>query len=635
MGTKKSKYQKVERSKLSLRRLRVFMFALASVVIAWPAQAQFDVLRKLGGAATEAPPAKKVACFKIKGAVSETPVNMPPLFGGERPQSLKELLARFKEARLDNDVLAIVVDLQHARLGFAQLDELNTAMRKFRAVDKDVYVHADHLSNLTYTLATGASHISMVPTAEIWLTGLYGEAPYLRGTLDKIGALADFEHCGAYKSAAETLTRTGPSPEAVEMRTWLLDSIYERFVELIAQGRDMSAKKVRQLIDNGPYSVKEALEAGLIDSIKHRQDFVADLKTRYSGKADFVTDYGQDGDEDLPQDMFAAFRFLMKMLNPSSDEYTEPSVAIVYVEGAIVPGEAEPSPFGRQEGAFSTTIRNALDKAADDGTVKAVVLRVDSPGGSALASEIILDATERVRAKKPLIVSMGNVAGSGGYYVACSADAIFASAGTITASIGVVGGKLVTTGMWDKLGVNWVPVQRGKMAGIMSTATPFSDTERAKFMDWMVTIYDIFKEHVVEGRGKKLTKPIEEVAGGRVFTGAQALALGLVDKIGGLDDAIKFAANKANISEYEIRVIPEPPGILDMFMGGSDDDEFVRTSSRSGLGLHDCPMFRAALPMIAKIDPLRARAVIRALMRIELVHAEGAIMMMPEEFLIR
>ncbi|MFQ5589588.1 MAG: signal peptide peptidase SppA [Phycisphaerae bacterium] len=597
--------------------------------------AQLEMLRRLKGEATESAPAKKVACFKIKGALVETPVNIPPLFGGDRAPSLKKTLERFKQARMDPDVLGVVVDLQNAQLGFAQLDELHAEMRKFRALDKDVFVHADQLTNVTYTLATGASHLSVVPTGTIWLTGLYGEMPYVKGTLDKIGAFADFEQCGAYKSAAEPLTRTGPSEEARKMNTWLLDSIYDHMVELIAQSRNMSPDAVRQVINNGPYTAEDALKAGLIDSIKHRQDFVTDLESRYGEKTEFVTDYGEEEDEAVPQDMFAAFRMLMKVLNPMPKEHDEPSVAIVYVDGAIMPGEAEKSPFGRQEGAFSTTIRKALDEAAKDDSVKAVVLRVDSPGGSALASEIILDAASRVRAKKPLVVSMGNVAGSGGYYVACLSDAIFASAGTITASIGVIGGKLVTTGMWDKLGVHWEPIQRGDMAAIMSSATRFSDAERAKLRYYMTTVYDVFKQHVVDGRGKALTKPIDELAGGRVFTGAQALELGLVDKLGGLEDAIKFAADKANIAEYEIRVIPEPPSMFDMFMGGADDDEFTHIAAWWAPGLRAWPVSEAALPMIAKLDPLRVRAIVRALQRIDLIDSEGVIMMMPEEILIR
>lgn len=608
---------------------------LASLAAAPTAQAQnaLDAIRNFGKSKKEV--SRQIAYFEIKGQLTETPVKIPPLFGNEPPLSLKSLLERFKEARQDPDVVAVVIDLQEALLGMAQLQEIHAAMRKFAAVDKEVFVHADALTTGRYTAATGASHISLVPTSELWLVGLYGETPYLRGALDKIGCTPDFEQCGDFKSAGEIFTRTGPSEEAESMVNWLLDGIYEDMVELIADSRGMSTGEVRKLIDNGPYTAEEALDAGLIDSVQHRQDFIADLKSRYGDSVKVVADYGERDEWDVPEDPFAMLAWLMKMFHPSQKAFTEPSVAIVYVEGVIVPGSAAPSPFGPTSGAFSTTIRKALDKAAEDDSVKAVVLRVDSPGGSALASEIILDATKRVAAKKPLIVSMGNVAGSGGYYVACGAETIFADSSTITASIGVISGKIVTTGMWDKLGVSWHPQQRGAMAALLSSATPFTDAERAKLRHYMETVYEIFKGHVTAARGDRLANPIDELAGGRVFTGSQALELGLVDKIGGLEDAIKFAAKRAKLGEYEIRVIPEPPNIFDLFMGSVGEDEFVRAVTGDRLVLVDHPLFRAMLPTLAKADPLRYRAVIQALKRIELVHEEGVVLMMPFDLVIR
>lgn len=613
--------------------------ACVSLTVASPTRAQFEALRKLGKS-TES--AKQIAHFKIKGALMETPSNLPPLFGSEPPLSLKTLLERFKEARHDEDVVAVVVDVQEAALGLGQLQEIHAAMRKFAAVDKEVYAHADTLTTGNYAVATGASHISVVPTGEVWLVGIYGETPYLRGLLDKIGCVPDFEQCGDFKSAGEILMRTGPSEEAKQMTNWLFDGIYNDLLGIIADGRGMSVEKVGDLIDKGPYIAAEALGVGLIDSVQHRQDFIADLKARYGKSIKIVSDYGKKDPFDIPDDnFFAMFEFLMKMLNPMPKVYSKPSVAIVYVEGAIMPGSAEPTPFGQSSGAYSTTIRRALDKAADDGSVKAVVLRVDSPGGSALASEIILDATKRVAARKPIIVSMGNVAGSGGYYVTCGAETIFADSGTITASIGVIGGKIVTTGMWDKLGINWEPVKRGEMAALLSSAERFSDAERAKIRHYMETIYEIFKKHVVVARGDRLAKPIDEIAGGRVFTGAQALELGLIDKIGGLEEAIKFAAQRAGLGQYEIRVIPEPRTIFDLFMP-QKDDEFASmftasgyVSGRAPLDLLNLPLVRTMLPTISRIDPLRARAIVRALQRIELIHQEGVAMMMPTELLIR
>ncbi|MCH7924719.1 MAG: signal peptide peptidase SppA, partial [Planctomycetes bacterium] len=411
-------------------------------------------------------------------------------------------------------------------------------------------------------------------------------------------------------------------------------------VSLHAQTIGALVKASLELAEDAPNFetlIEDALAAGLIDSIKHRQDFIAELESRYGKDVEVAVDYAEDDELDMPGDnFFALFEFMMKLFNPAPEKFSKPTIAIVYVEGVIVTGEAEASPFGGQaSGAFSTTIRKALDKAADESSVKAVVMRVDSPGGSALASEIILDAAMRVAKKKPLIVSMGNVAGSGGYYVACRAETIFADRATITASIGVIGGKLVTTQMWESLGINWHAVQRGEMAGMMSTASRFSDPQRAKIRDYMSTVYEIFKAHVTAGRGSKLTKPINEIAGGRVFTGKQALELGLVDEIGGLDDAIRYAAKQAGIVDYEIRAIPEPPSIFDMFLGDKKDEKYANVAGTSYGALFKTPIVQAALPTLFSIDPLRARALVQALWRLELIHKEGVVVMMPQEFLIR
>ena len=198
--------------------------------LAAPAPAQFDVLKNLGRSATAT---KKIACFKIEGALAETPTRMPPLFGEKPPTSLKSLLARFKQARRDNNVVAVVVDLQEAALGLAQLEELHAALRQFAAVDKEVFVHADSLRTLSYTAATGASHVCVVPTGDVWLSGFYAETPYLRGALDKLGITPDFEQCGSHKSAAESLVRTGPSDAAREMMTWLFDGMYKTLVRRV------------------------------------------------------------------------------------------------------------------------------------------------------------------------------------------------------------------------------------------------------------------------------------------------------------------------------------------------------------------------------------------------------------------
>ena len=230
------------------------------------------------------------------------------------------------------------------------------------------------------------------------------------------------------------------------------------------------------------------------------------------------------------------------------------------------------------------------------------MLRVDSPGGSALASEIILDATRRVKAKKPFTVSMGNVAGSGGYYVACAADTIFADASTITASIGVVCGKLATSGLYDKLGVTFKSYRRGQNSGMLASGEVFTPAERLKMRSYMDEIYGVFKGHVTAIRGNRLKKPIDDLAGGRVFTGKQALELGLVDRLGTLHDAIKFVADQAKLTDYDVRVVPKPKSFLEQLMEAGDGDE-----PRKGLDvLHRPTLLEIAAPYLRSLDPSRA-----------------------------
>ncbi len=574
----------------------------------------------------------KVAVFKLDGPVTEKPTDTTFSFGMEKSVSLKDLVARLKQARDDKDVKAVVLLLEGAQMGAAQIEELRQAMAQIRAADKEVYVHVDEMGLGGFLLLAGASHVSAVPIADMWLMGIHGESPYLRGLLDKLGVVPDFLTCGAYKSAAEILMRTGPSPEAEQMTNWLLDSIYDSIVKLIADGRKVPPAKVKEWIDGAPYTAEKAAQLGIIDAVQHRQDFIADLQKRFGTEVKFDKHYGEKDRPELDfSNPFAIFKVFGEMFG-GKPKPTKAAVGIVYVEGAISLGSEDVNPFGGSSGAKSTSIRKALDEAAEEDNVKAVVLRVDSPGGSAVASEIILDATRRVKAKKPFVVSMGNVAGSGGYYVTCAADTVFADATTITGSIGVVGGKLATTEMWNKVGITWKEYKRGANATLLSSARVFSPEERARMQAWMDEIYGVFKGHVVASRGQRLTKPIDELAGGRVYTGQQALALGLVDKIGTLDDAVKFAAAQAGIGDYDVRVVPEPKNFLELLMKefGGDEEDRLSLGLRTSPLDQGSPLFDAALPLLRHLDPQRLQAVLTALTRLELLRREGVVLMMPE-----
>lgn len=594
--------------------------------------------------AAEQPKAKSgtqatVAVFSLNGPVLETPMGQDFLFGPVGGESLKDLVARMRKARDDQNVKACVLLLGNTGFGLAQAEEIRQAMDEIKSAGKEIYAHAEGLSTGSYALLSGASRVSVVPTADVWVMGLAAESPYLRGLLDMIGVKPDFITCGEYKSAAETFMRKGPSPAAERMRSWMLDSLYETYVTLVAQGRGVPTEKVRKWIDEGPYTAEQAKELGLIDAVQFRQDFVAGLKSKYGEQIRLDKRYGKKkrSELDLSSPLGLLKIWAEMFQGPKKPSPAKDAVAIVYVEGPIMPGRGGASPFALEQIAYSTPIRKALDKVAADDSIKAVVLRVHSPGGSAVASEIILDATKRVKAKKPLVVSMGGVAGSGGYYVACGAETIFADASTVTGSIGVVGGKLATTGAWNKVGITWSCSKRGANADMLSSDDVFTEKQRKRLQALMDGIYNDFKGHVVAIRGDRLKKKIEQIAGGRVYTGEQALGLGLVDKIGSLQDAIEYAAKQAKLKKYEVRVVPRPKDFIEVLLadlsGEEADDNSLSTALGWLAGDRSTSIFDAALPYLNRLEPRRLEAVKMALRRLAMHHQERALLMMPEIYL--
>ncbi len=580
--------------------------------------------------AAEEKPKSIIAVFRLDGPITEVPADDIQQMFGPPGDSLKDLVARMGKAAADPAVKAVVVLPETYRLGLAQIEELRAAMAQVQKQGKDVFVHADSLVLGQYLLACGASRISLVPTGPVLIPGLEASSLHVRGLLDKIGVKPDFLTEGAYKSAAELFMREQPSPEADEMMNWLMDSWYQSFKDDIARGRKADAAKVQGWLDDGLFTAGQAKASGLIDAVEQREDFEAMLKERYGQDIVFEKKYGRKGEPELsfasPLDFFRIWAQLFSP--PAKKAEAKPAIGIVYVDGPITTGKGKPNPFGASEGAFSSDVRDALEQAGADDSIKAVVLRIDSPGGSVTASEIILDATRRLKAKKPFVVSMGDVAGSGGYYVACAADTVFADATTLTGSIGVLGGKLATTGMWNKIGITFKEYKRGQNAGIFSSDDVFTDSERARVRAMLDDAYGVFKQHVTDIRGSRLKKPIEDLAGGRVFTGKQALDLGLVDRLGTMNDAVAFAADQAKLKTYDVRVVPEPKNFLEQLTerasGGKDEPEHIS----SALGGNS--LFRLAAPYLENLDPQRTAAIASVLSRLEILQKEGVAVTMPE-----
>jgi len=573
----------------------------------------------------EAKPAPTtIAVFDMHGGITDQPPVEDPLFGNLRAESLQSLLTRLKKAGTDDKVAAVVLLLDEADLQPAQLEELRQVLKVVKE-QKPIYAHADSVKTGSYALLTSGTRSSISPTGDVWVTGLYMEGLHLRGLLDMLGVQPDFLTCGEYKSAAEMFMRKESSPAASEMNNWLIDSLYQSMLTMISENRGVTSDVARGWLDQGLYSAEAAQKAGLIDVVESREELQAYLKKTHGATVNFSKTYGKKTSPEIDlENPFALLQLWAQLLNESKStgKSTKNSIAVVHVDGAIMLGKPESSLFSSNEGAYSETIRKVLDKVADEPRIRAVVLRVNSPGGSAVASEIILKAVRNVQTQKPVFVSMGNVAASGGYYVSSRASRIFADSTTITGSIGVVAGKLATDQMWRRIGVNFSAVQRGKHAGLMRSSKAWTDAEKKELQSWMDEVYGVFKQHVTDGRNGKLKKPIDELAGGRVYTGLQALELGLVDEIGSLNDAIAYAAKEVQLDDYELRTFPEQKNFLEQLM--AETSKKKQDEKRLSTGL-----WSAIEPALKGIDPARTTLIQSALQQLDGLQQERIMLTSP------
>jgi protease-4 len=577
---------------------------------------------------------KRLLRLMFDGPVTESPKpgDLAMLMGEKQANSLKEWVDTIDRAAGDAKIDGAVMFINGPSVGLSQVEELTRAIKRFRERGKKVWCYMDYADNSSYALACAADHITLTEASELSVLGLHAEMMFYKNLFDKVGITADMMHVGDFKSALEPYTRTEPSPEAAEQVNWLLDSIYARFVSLLAEGRGLSEEQIREAIDNAPLMAADALERKMIDAVAPLPEFKKSIQKEYGKEAELVMDYGSKKNElDLDfNNPFALFQKFQEILSPAVEE-PKPGIGVVYIDGMIVMGETQQGLFASAS-AGSSTIRSALEKARNDDQIKAVVVRVDSPGGSALASEIIWDAAARCASEKPLVVSMGNVAGSGGYYVAVPGDVIFAEKSTITGSIGVVGGKLVFSGLTDWAGLTFTEFKRGKHADLYSTNRVWTEPERELVRDYMLKIYDQFKQRVKQSRGDRIK------GGGRVYTGQQALEIGLVDKIGGLADAMAYAAKKANLSgDYEVYTLPKSKGLMEVIaeaFGKSTDDPWAVSSPGLRLFGDDAVMQRF-LPVLRQLAPEQAAQAVIGLHKAMILNREHAALFMPLDLSIR
>ncbi len=515
-------------------------------------------------------PRKVVAQLTLKGGVSEMSVS-DGLFASS-DNSLLGLINRLNQASTDETIAAMILKIRGASLGRAQAADVQKAIGRVQGAGRKIYANLQDAGTQDYLLATACDHIIMPESGTLMIPGLRAEITYYKTLFDFFGIKADMMQVGSYKGAAEPYTRSSMSPEFRQQYEQLLGDFYDQLIETIAENRKLPIEKVRGLVDQGLFSAKQALQAGLIDEIAYgdqiKERLAQDLKTETS-QIDLLNGYAIKKVENDFSGMMGMVKLFDLILNGADDKKSsqQKKVAVVYAVGTIVTGESTFSLLGGTAVGSDTLVR-ALKQAAEDKTVQAIVLRVDSPGGSALASDLIWREVQRI--KKPVIASMGNIAASGGYYISMGCDQIYAQPGTLTGSIGVVGGKISFAGLFDRFGVKTEVISIGKNSGLLSAVDPMTEGERKV---WKANMEEVYRQFVTKtAAGRNLTvKELEPLASGRVWTGRQAKKNGLVDQLGTLHDAIQAAKKAANFKDdekAELLILPESQSFLDQLLGG-------------------------------------------------------------------
>jgi protease-4 len=508
--------------------------------------------------------------LKVDGELPDyVPDTLSSRFFGSNDPSLTKLIEQLRKAKVDKRINGVLLEINLLSAGWGKAEEVREAIADFRASGKPIYAYMEVGSNKEYYIATACERIFVSPPGDLFINGLAADVMFFRGSLDKLGVYPDVFQIGKYKNAPDQFTRKEMTKEHREVVNAILDDLFNRFINTVAETRKKSTDEVRALIDSAPLHSTEAQKAGLIDGANYRDEVENELKKRL----------GYKDDDELHITKGETYR----QIEPESVGLNKGErIAVIYASGTIGGGKSDDGVFGGQSTGSDTLVK-AINDARNDKTIKAIVLRVDSPGGSAYASDLIWHAVEEAKKKKPVVISMGDVAASGGYFIACNASRIIAEPSTYTGSIGIFVGKPVVKGFYDWLGVSNEYVLRGKNAGLFRETEKFTPEERAKLESLVKsTYYDSFVPKVAKGRGRD-AEYIDSIAQGRVWTGAQAKENGLVDEFGGLDKAIEVAGQLANIpADKGLRrvILPYPRSFFDSLLGRGGDDEEASISVR-------------------------------------------------------
>jgi protease-4 len=500
--------------------------------------------------------------LSLSGELPETaPVELPvPFLQSPSTPTVRDVWASLKNAATDHRIKAVVVEPYALSAGWGKIEELRQDLLDFKKSGKPVYAMMQAPGSKEYYLASAADKIYLSPDDVLNVKGFRASELYFKNALDKLGISVDVDHIGRYKDAGDIFTRTGMSPETREVLGQVIDQLYNDFSSTIAQARHKSVDDIHNLIDQGPFLATQAKAAGLIDEIGYEDQVYTDLK-KATGTPNL--------DKSPIQTYFRA-------VSQSGDR-----IALLVGEGDIVRLEGEPG-LGSQAVIASGPFIKLIRQIRQDHSIKGVILRIDSPGGDATASDEILRELKLLNDEKPVVVSMSDVAASGGYYIAAIGSPIVAYPDTITGSIGVLYVKPNIQGFFDKLGINEDAVSRGKMADVDSIYEPLSDAGKQKLHEDLQAVYNVFVDKVASAR-KKTYAQIDPVAQGRVWMGAQARQNGLVDQLGDLDQAIALVRQRAHLpagGATDLVMYPPRRSLLDLLTSTSLVSERESMSER-------------------------------------------------------
>jgi len=520
----------------------------------------------------------------LEGEVPERlPAEIPiPVLQNQRSMSVEQVWDAFRRAAGDSRIRGILFEPHGLDIGWAKMEEIHDEIVQFKKSGKPVITYLNRPTAREYYLASATDKIFISPEDLLDLKGLRAELTYFKQTLDKLGVKAEVIHAGKYKDAGDIFTLTSMSPETREVLNAILDQYYGNLIATVAEGRKKQPDAVRALIDNGPFLARDALAGGLVDSLGYEDQAASEIESR------------------LKQTQ-------LKRISGKAYVKGVPAVgggrriALIVGQGEITAGTGNDS--ADDESFTGTGFIKLLKQVENDSSIQGVIMRIDSPGGDAIASDDILHEVKILSKKKPLVISMGDVAASGGYYVSVTGDPIIAYPNTLTGSIGVIFARFTLHGLYDKIGLDKQLLTRGRYADIDSDYVPLNDAEREKLTGQIDATYRTFLSRVADGRKKPLDR-IEALAQGRVWVGAQAQENGLVDQLGGLDRAIEVLKQKAKMSPSDrVTLVPYPGrrSVFDLLFSRADPAAEVQMRLEKILG--KLPLQALSLRGFLKVMP--------------------------------